>query len=345
MATIYPYQKKLFDLLRMRHQPYGRDWFKEYLQNCGVSKTPAYNRLRGQKPISLDEGVSIMTHYGISVNELFHPPSSKISPADLSQVVCEGSGTLSESFQKLLAVPGGKTYCLANDIPLLWLAHFKNLFTFRLYFWGRMYLGADEFKNNPFGKYWFCHSGFSRYMDSYKKVLDLYKQLPGVEFWSQAMFDKLFNQIDYLLGIDGVSNADAFNLVVEDIYGLIDELENTAEAGSRTIRCSGEAEPALTVFSNSVFNLNDMILGTSDRLKFIHYTSDGPNLVSCFDSYLVNKQMQSVTAIIPKLQLLSVFSEANRLRFFKSLRHRVDAKVERLKKNTHLLEKEAIEWH
>jgi hypothetical protein len=71
----FPVQKRLFELL-LKSARNNSNLVQQYRKTTGLSKSPAYNRIKGITPITFDEGMAFMQQAGIHSTQLLDQPGA-----------------------------------------------------------------------------------------------------------------------------------------------------------------------------------------------------------------------------------------------------------------------------
>jgi hypothetical protein len=77
MKDNLPLQRHLFELIKRKSEN-PRTWCSIYQKDFFVSKSAAYKQVNGDNSISFDEGLVLMRHHKISLDEVLKGEEDKI---------------------------------------------------------------------------------------------------------------------------------------------------------------------------------------------------------------------------------------------------------------------------
>src|SRR3982751_4172094 len=163
-----------------------------------ISTDSAYRRIRGEKPLSLDEVYKLCIHYRLSLDHLLNLQGDAflftgnfIDPASF-----RFDQWLTNALQQVKYMVSFKEktmYYLCKDFPLFDHFHFREVAAFKYYFW------MENILHDPA----FVHKKFSMdiYPDEYfeigRQMLHYYNQIDSVELWNIETINSTIRQIEY----------------------------------------------------------------------------------------------------------------------------------------------------
>ncbi|HYJ39108.1 MAG TPA: helix-turn-helix domain-containing protein, partial [Chitinophagaceae bacterium] len=163
-----------------------------------ISADSAYRRMRGEKPVTLDEVYKLCTHYRISVDQLLNLQTDaflffgkNVNSKNFS--FNEYLGSMMEYMQFMQNFKSKELFYLCKDIPIFHHFEVRELAAFKYYFWMKTLLHFPEFANKKFS------------LDDYpeetfllgKQNLQLYLQLNSYELWNFETLNSTLHQIEF----------------------------------------------------------------------------------------------------------------------------------------------------
>ncbi len=114
-----------------------------------ISNDSAYRRIRGEKPIGLDEIQKLCKHYKVSLDQLLQLNSDTvIFSANLGDSMLYNLKNYLEGILMNLtlirSLPGSQYYCFNKDIPMFYFMQFPVLAAFKFFFWKRTLMNYPD---------------------------------------------------------------------------------------------------------------------------------------------------------------------------------------------------------
>jgi hypothetical protein len=336
MNRLYPIQHRLFKCIEER-LPQKSNWLQQYMKRFGLSSSPAYSRLRGEKSISFDEGITLLLENNLTLRDIL-PKNDKAAKEAVQFIVTASPETAVRDYltfmysdlKHLARIPNGFTYHQTNDLPVFWLKQSRGLAAFKLYHWFHHYGEENEIKSNntiPFGYRWMEIPEISKLLDESKGVLQQYRSVPGVEFWSAEMFDKIIYQIMYVQSLGLFEEKDRASTLINGLYGLIDHLEQVVIKKNKNPDNLDQGAH-IDVYDNRIFDGNYLIMGVSDTFNFF-YSDFGTSYMRTDQKDIAIHRATQLKSMLPHSVHISG-SELARRNFFNLLRETVSTKLNRL---------------
>lgn len=293
-----------------------------------ISNDSAYRRIRGEKPIALEEIKKICVKYQISLDQLLQLDSDSVifsgKRADPKSFNFENylkdfvrQHELIDSFEKkeLLILP--------KDVPVYHYYNFPELAAFKYFFWMKTILHYPDYNKKVFNP-----SDHLEMMETGKKILEYYNRLPSTEIWNVENINTTVRQIEYYRESNVFASEEDIIKIYECLEKLIDFVELQAEIGHKIIR-RGKA-----TIEGAPFNLyiNDFILGDNTHLpilngkKIVFIIHTHLNYMNTKDEGFAEYTYQHFQNILQKSTLISVVGEKDRRIFFNRIRENISVK-------------------
>ena len=305
----------------------------ELAQVMDVSTDSAYRRIRGEKPISLEEIYKICVRYGLSLDNLLNLKSDAFMFKGnfVNPHAFKYDDYLSNVMQQMKYMAGFKqksmTY-LAKDIPLFHHYHIREIAAFKYYFWMKNILQHPDFSNKKFR--------LDDYPDEFYelgvKTLSYFNQFDSEELWNIESINSTLRQIDYYYDSNIFSNSDEIHILYEAAEKLISHLEYQATEGYKfSVDDLKKPLGKYQMYFNEILILEGNILITLDGNKTAFLIHNVLNFLLTTDVRFCDNMNEHIQNLKRKSTLISTVSERERSRFFKYLRQRIETRKQALK--------------
>jgi len=294
-----------------------------------VSNDSAYRRIRGEKPITLEETKLLCNQFKISLDQLLH--------LDTDAVIFSGRradpGTF--NFEKYLedflaqhrlinSFDTKELLILPKDVPVYHYYNFPELAAFKYFFWMKTILRYPEYSRNRFdpGKMEgnLIHMG--------ELILEEYNKIPSTEIWNVENINTTLRQIDYYKQTGVFSSEEDVFRIYDCLEKVIDHVEAQAEAGYKSTYGKKESS------KGAAFNLyiNDFILGDNMYMpilngnRIVFMTHAFLNYMGTRDTSFADYTYRHFQNIVNKSTLVSVVGERDRRSFFNKIRANINSR-------------------
>jgi hypothetical protein len=297
----------------------------------GISADSAYRRMRGEKPVTLDELHKICTHFKISVDQLMNIQTDaflffgkNVNPKNfnfneyLESVM--GHMTFMQNFKSK------ELYYLCKDIPIFHHFQVRELAAFKYYFWMKTLLQFPEFANKKFSLDEYPEETFQLG----KKNLQLYNQLNSFELWNFESLNSTLHQIEFYHDAGMfVTDLDAVR-IYDGMFKFLDLLEQQAELGYKFSIDDPAKKPmgAFKMYFNEVVTLDNSILAVLDGVKISFLNHSIFNFMVTRDIRFTEYVYENVQTMMRKSTYISSVGEKERLRFFNRMREKIQRRRE-----------------
>ena len=293
-----------------------------------ISTDSAYRRIRGEKPLLLEEVARLCTKYGLSLDSLLHLQTDGFlfrgnffQPEEF-----RFENYLTSYAQNLKTISNfqnRKLFFLCKDIQPQHYFHFREIAAFKHYFWMRTFINAPQFLNKKFA--------ISDYPDELfdlgKQALHYYNQTDSVELWNMETVNNMLHQIEYYDAMNLFAHEEEKQLIYKRLEQLMLHIEKQADAGYK-FNIDDEAKKPLSTFQlyfNEVILCDNSVTVVVNDSKMVFLTHNIFNFMSTTDVSFCEKTYRNVQNLIKKSTLISNVSERERARFFHYLRTRIAA--------------------
>ena len=306
--------------------PQHKSLVDEVADLLDISNDSSYRRIRGEKPISLEEIQKLAAHYKISLDQFMHLHSDSFLFS--GKLINSGNHNFenwTESILQQLQFANSfqkkhMTY-LAKDIPVTQQFLVPELAAFKSFFWRKSILHYDEMKGRKFS----MGNIKSHHFDISRKIVEVYNQIGSTDIWNIESINSTFRQIEFYREANVFETDDDAKNLYTAVFRLIDHLEKQAELG---VKFLVDESPKSNAAPYHLYN-NELILGDNtvlfemDNQKMTILNHSIINIISTRDETFNAYVYDVMQNLIKRSTSLSVSSERERTLFFNQIRERI----------------------
>ena len=294
----------------------------------GVGHAATYRRIRGDKPVSLEETIKLCKHFNISIDSLANiTVGSKyflcgFAPFDFNDInnyLAFAQG-MSAEIENMRLMPEKEILLSAVDIPVFYFLAYNELTYFNLYTWNK------NICNYPANFEDFFKEAYSGELaESFKKLVSNYQFIPSTEIWTDNTINSTLKMLDYHFEMGHFNDKKTPLLICEQLLVLMDTLYDCVKTGSKAPKVPFK------------FYVSDIDIGNSFLIfkkgKLSHtlirlYTING---LSISDELFCKETENWLHSLIKKASLISGASEKERHKFFETQKQKIENLIEKIK--------------
>lgn len=291
-----------------------------------ISNDSAYRRIRGEKPISIDEMQKLANHFKVSIDQFLHIKSdSFIFSGELGiagDYIFEK--WMENVLRQLTLINSFKEkhlYYLAKDLPIMNQFMAPELLAFKSFLWRRSILHYENMKGQKFS----LKELVPEHIELGKKIEQVYTQIPSTEIWNLESINSTIRQIEFYREANMFESEEDVKKIYQAVLKVVNHLEHQAETGSKFIMGN------TPVSSSAAYNLlwNDLVLGDNTVL----FEMDGRrvtilnhsviNFISTTDERFNAYMFDMLQNLVKRSTQLSRVGEKDRYRFFNRIRDKM----------------------
>lgn len=292
-----------------------------------ISYDSVYRRIRGEKPISLNELKVICEHFNISLDQVLQLHSNKVLFTDL-----EANGNiinfnqylqgLIEQLQHFKSFNRKELRYLSKDVPVFHFFYFKELAAFKSFFWSKSILNQPELENRNFN---LTDFDVTEYFEQGQKILNSYNDIPSTELWNYESINSTILQIEYYRDAGIFETTKDLNTVVDSFDATLAHLQKQVEKGRKFMPGVGDVghKASLKFYINEIILGNNSILVSLDESKMVFINHIVLKYISTSDKKFTEKAFNNFHNLVSRSVLISETGEKERYKFFKALRERL----------------------
>ncbi len=298
-------------------------------EELNISNDSAYRRIRGEKPIALEEIKKLCAKYKISLDQLLHLDSDSVifsgkraDPLDFNFELYLEDFLLQH--QMINSFEQRELLILPKDVPVYHYYNFPELAAFKYFFWMKTILNYPDYNKTKFNVSLITE----HLLKTGEKILEAYNKIPSTEIWNVENINTTLRQIEYYIETNVFSSKNDIIKIYECLQQSMDHVEMQAEAGCKI------NQPGHGQREGAAFNLyfNDFILGDNIYMpvlngkKMVFITHNFLNYMNTKDGGFAEYTYNHFQNILQKSTLISVVGEKDRRRFFNRVRENIDGR-------------------
>lgn len=294
-----------------------------------ISNDSAYRRIRGEKPVSLEEMQKLAAHYKISLDQfmrlqndsfIFTGHLTNASDHLLEQWMQD---TLKQ-LQFLNSFKHKHLYYHAKDVPHLHYFAIPEFWAFKSFVWKKSLLLYEQLKGVKFSM---DQQIQESHQELAQKIVDVFNQIPSSEIWDIDCINATLRQIEFYRSANIFETKEDLDRSCHSFLLLIDHLEKQAEAGLK-LRVGEGYKPTGTSFH---LYYNEFLVGDNtgfaelDTMKITFLSHSVINFAATSDERFNNHIHNNFKNLIRKSTQISEVGEKDRIIFFSKIREKIKA--------------------
>ena len=294
-----------------------------------LSPDSVYRRIRGEKPITLNELKRICEHYHFSIDQLLQLENETVLFQAPGVTSMNGEhydylkGML-QQFKYFNSFKSKQLQYLCKDVPFWYFYLFPEMAAFKTFFWSRTINNHPSLAHKKFSLHEFP------FHDCYllgQQLLHEFNEIPSIELWNLESINSTINQVAYYKDAGLFVNREDFEAVIASFLRIIDHLQAQAEYGVKFIPGTSDIghRAPLQFYVNELILGNNTILISLDNQRISTVTYSVLSYLMTKDDRFANKAYATFNTLLSRATLISKTGEKDRNRFFNAFRDKVDA--------------------
>ncbi len=294
-----------------------------------VSADSVYRRIRGEKPISLQELKVICEKYNISLDGLLQIQTDTVvfKASDLNKQEFSFMEILRNMHQQLTLMNSfsqKQMWYLCKDMPFWQFYLYDELGAFKSFFWAKTIHNAPEYANTKFS---LSELDFSEHIKIGKSCAGIYNSFPSIELWNVESINSTLSQIRFYIDSDAFANEKDIHTVIDAFDACVEHLRQQAEKGVKFMPGASQYNQGASL----QFYVNEVVIGSNtiianlndSKIAFIPYNVF--SFLQTRDPNFTDTVFKSMENLRTKSTLISGTGEKERNRFFKQLKMKIAA--------------------
>ena len=293
----------------------------------GISNDSAYRRIRGEKPIDLEEARKLCVHFKVSLDQLMHLKSDAFIftgnlNASTEHAFEEWLTNLQKQLELMCSFKKKHIYFLVKDIPPFLHFQIPELACFKFFLWMKSILHYESFKGVRFS---IDDPRYQPYLEPSRRVIELYNRIPTTEIWNVESINSTLRQIDFLNQAGAFVKREEVKLLYSKVEELVNHLEKEAEAGVKFNigKSPGDSDPEYRLFVNELIFGDNTFMAELDDMRVTYLNHSVLFFVGTRDESFNKAMFLNLDNLIKKSTLISSVGEKQRHQFFNSMRRKI----------------------
>lgn len=292
-----------------------------------ISYDSVYRRLRGEKPVSLNELKILCEHFNLSLDQILEFKSDTVvfNAPEINSINFEFTEYLYGVLKQMKYFNSFKKRQLlyqCKDAPLFYFYLFPVIGAFKTFCWKKTLLDDPAYRNKIFSIKEFPFD------DCYRigqEIIKEYCILPSIELWNFETLNSTINQIEYYRDAGLFKSQEDFLEVIASYNKFLDHLEEQAKIGLKFMPGATEIsyKETFKFYINEVLLGNNSIIAELDDQQLSIITYNALNYLLTRDNRFGDKLHQGFNTLTSRSTLISGTGEKERNRFFRIQREKI----------------------
>ena len=292
-----------------------------------LSYDSVYRRIRGEKPLALDELRQICEHYHISLDQVLQLQNDAVvfKAPDINHNGLPFEDYLKGMHSQLKffnSFKERKMLYFCKDMTFFHFYLFPEIAAFKTFFWIKTILNTPAYSQKDFSLQEFP---FKDCLAIGQQIINEYNTIPSVELWNFESINSSISQIQYYRDSGMFADKHDLHLVVDSLDRTLDHIKLQAEIGRKFLPGQGDVAHRAPVqfYVNEVVLGNNTILVELDGVRHSFITYNVLSYLESRDVRFNKKSFATFNTILSRANLISGTGERERNKFFHSLKERV----------------------
>ena len=292
-----------------------------------LSYDSVYRRIRGEKPISLNELKILCEHFHLSLdqvlqykndNVVFNAPGINGSSSDFREYL---TGVL-QQLKYFNSFPKREMFYQCKDAPIFYFYLFPEIGAFKTFCWLKSILNNPDYHDKIFSLQDFPFEECNRIGQD---ILKEYSILPSTEVWNFESLNSSLNQLEYYRDAALFKSEKDFLAVLASFEKMLDHIQEQARLGIKFLPTGADVSHKARVnhYVNQVILVNNTFLLDleSEKLSIINYNV--LDYLITKDQRLSKRLSDGFNRLIKSSTLISGTGEKERNRYFRIQRDKI----------------------
>lgn len=319
-------QQNFFSILkRLNHS--NISFVHSISELLGISYDSAYRRIRGVKPLVLEELQVLAAHFHISIDQLLNFNYSKVHFEPVSFGHNEEGfhiwlDFMLKEIRNVQASNRKDVVYSARDLPIFYYFDFPDLISFKFFLWQKMLVD-----NNAFNETYFDASSSVRpeLADTGNRILAAYVLTPCTELWNFETFNGILHQVEYAWFSGFFRDKNSALQLCKSLNIFFQHMQKQVSMGLKFrlgIDPSGR-EQNYSVYLSEIFLSDNTVLIGTDHSKCTIIAYSTLNLLKTDDPSFYQLVEHSWKTLMNSATLISTTSAKERNHFFTIIHDRL----------------------
>jgi BetR domain len=294
-----------------------------------ISPDSVYRRLRGEKPITLQELKTICEKYNISLDQMLQLKSNAVvfQAPEIGRSVSSINDYLQGFINQLKYIQSfeqKQMLYLCKDLAPWYFYLFPEIAAFKTFVWLKTLMNHPDFSYKKFS---LKEYSFPECFQLGQEINKLYNRIPSSELWNVEIITSTLLQIEYYRDAGIFENIADMHSVIDTLIRCLDHIQHQAEKGFKFMPGENPANSGvpMKLFINEVLLGNNEVLVelNGNRASFIPYNV--LDIMHTRDVRFNEISFANFYTLRSRSTLISDAGEKERNRFFSRLKEKIIA--------------------
>jgi hypothetical protein len=321
-------QQQLFNQLKSILPPHI-SLVDELSQLLGISPDSVYRRIRGEKPLTMQELKTICEKYHISLDQMLHMKNDTVifQAPDINKIAASVDDYLLGFLKQLKIIHSfeqKRMLYLCKDMPAWNFYLFPEIAAFKTFVWLKTLMNHPDYVHKKFS---LKEYSFQDCFELGREANKVYNCIPSIEIWNIEIISSTLLQMEYYRDAGIFENVQDLNTVIHSMQLSLDHFQLQAEKGYKFMPGEEAASKRvpITIYLNEVLLVNNTVLVElhGNRETFIQYNV--LNIMHTRDSRVNEITFKNFDTLMSRSTLISGSGEKERNRLFYRLKEKLNA--------------------
>jgi hypothetical protein len=286
----------------------------------GVSSDSAYRRIRGTTALTLEEVITLSTHFKISLDSFLNFSTGMVTfnYAVIDNKIESFKGFLEkqrDDLKKIVATENSHITYACEDIPVFHNYRYPKLASFKIFYWLKSIMNVEELEGQKFSQELIPQE----LKDIGENIYKLYSQVPSTEIWTDTTIQSTIKQIEFYWESGIFETKESALEVCEELKKELTDIEKQASLGKKTGNGKdlGREISDYQLYFSEIEMTNNCVLVKLNELKVVYLSHQTFNTISTSNNKYCEETEVWLNNIMRKSNLISGISEKLRYQFFK----------------------------
>ena len=293
--------------------------------HLNISNDSAYRRIRGDKPIDMEELARLAKYYKLSLDKFLHIENESFifnghipNESDTYEQWLETDVT---HLEQICSFPEKQFYILAKEIPFLYYFYIPEIAAFKSYFFKKSIIHYDQMRGVKFS----FDDDYSHILSVAKRIAFFYSRIPSTEIWHEENITSTLRQIEFYKITGNIRSNSHVSLLLDKLDELINHIELQAELGKKFL-CGSTPHNAesFTMYMNEIINNDNMIYVEMGKGSITYINHSLLNFITTRDQTFNDYIKKTLGLLAGKSIQISNANERDRMIFFNKMRDKIN---------------------
>jgi hypothetical protein len=322
-------QQSFFNHIKSKHASH-LSFVDEIAELLNISNDSAYRRIRGEKPISLDETRVLCNKFQVSIDQLLHTKNNTVLFSgnrvdSINFRFNEYLQDVANNLRLFKTLKNAQIFFFNKDVPLFHFMQFPELSAFKFFFWKRTLIGYPDLAKQQFTG----AESDEEILQIATDVINLYTGISSTEIWTEESIHVTIRQIEYYRYTNIFINTEMLLKVYHQLNELLNHLEMQAEIGRKFIynqQAMPNSQPYHIYINECLLGDNSIFVQAEGR-QITYLNHNGLNFMGTQDQSFCDYTYKNLQNIISKSTHISLVGAKERSIFFNKLREKIHERI------------------